>query len=60
MGKRSQALGRWPKRQRSPHTFSDRVVDVFGKMFRVISHGLTRPEKEVLRKRLDDRGRSAR
>ena len=55
MGKRSQAKGRWPRKEREPHTFSDRVSDPMGKTYRILSHGLTRPEKGELKKRLEEK-----
>ncbi len=57
MGKHSQAKHRWPKREREAHTFSDRVADQFGHIFRILSRGLRRPEKEELKKRLEEQGR---
>lgn len=57
MGKRSQSKERWRKRERSAHTFSTQIeatVNGIKRMFRHLSRGLTRPDKAMLRKRLED------
>ena len=43
MGKRSQAKHLWPKKERELHDFSERVVNTFGHVFKVLHRGLTRP-----------------
>lgn len=52
MGKRSQARERWPKRKRDEHVFSNVVTDNFGRLIRILSRGLTRPERAELEKRV--------
>lgn len=57
MGKRSQAKRRWPVKQREAHMFSDRIADSLGRTFRFLTRGLTRPDKDELRKRLNENTR---
>jgi hypothetical protein len=57
MGKRSQAKQPWPTKAREPHTFSDKVTNSLGQIFRIVSKGLTRPKKEELQKQIKRRKR---
>lgn len=55
MGKRSQAMGRWPKRKLSPHVYSMQIRNPLGVLFRVLAKGLSRPDKTQLQKQLKER-----
>ena len=58
MGKRSQSKNHWRKRKRSEHIFStqfEAVVNGVARMFRTLSKGLTRPDKAMLRKQIEER-----
>ena len=55
MGKKSRAKNPWIKKPSELHTFSDIIPNPLGRLFHVLSRGLTRPSKAELEKQLKER-----
>jgi hypothetical protein len=56
VGKVSQSKNHWRKRKRSEHTYRvnfDAIMGGFARMFTMLAVGLTRPDKVMLRKKLE-------